>query len=230
MIRRPGRCDAPAGRRAQRALHARRRHRPPRPPAARRRSRARSPGAAVRAPARSARGHRRPPRSMPARAPRPPLRRPAATAPGGLRRRRAGGAAPGRTCAAAHAALHDDRRDRASAAGRSGLRDRRLQADQRDASAACAASASSTACGDAITMSLAPSARNSPSRLVTREATTAGRRARVGRVGVVAEQQQVLPGQQPLQGAGDRDPVAVLGQDAHGAVRRQTRGRVFSGS
>ena len=57
-----------------------------------------------------------------------------------------------------------------------------------------------------------------------------GTPARVGRVGVVAEQQQVLPGQQPLQGAGDRDPVAVLRQDAHGAIRRQARGRVFSGS
>ena len=57
-----------------------------------------------------------------------------------------------------------------------------------------------------------------------------GAPARIGRVGVVAQQQQILPGQEPLQGAGDRDPVAVLGQDAHGAVGRQTRGRFFSGS
>jgi hypothetical protein len=57
-----------------------------------------------------------------------------------------------------------------------------------------------------------------------------GAAAGVRRVGVVAEQQQILPGQKPLQGAGDRDPVAVLRQDAYGAVRRQTRGRVFSGS
>ena len=55
--------------------------------------------------------------------------------------------------------------------------------------------------------------------------------ARVGRVGVVAQQQQVLPGQQPLQGAGDRDPAGILGEDADGAVRdAQARGRVFSGS
>ncbi len=79
-------------------------------------------------------------------------------------------------------------------------------------------------------MILAPSDRNSPSRLVDARGDHRGAPARVGRVGVVAEQQQVLPGQQPLQGAGDRDPVAVLGQDAHGAIRRQARGRVFSGS
>ena len=79
-------------------------------------------------------------------------------------------------------------------------------------------------------MILAPSARNSAEQARDARGDDVGAPARVGRVGVVAEQQQVLPGQQPLQGAGDRDPVAVLGQDAHGAVRRQARGRVFSGS
>ena len=96
--------------------------------------------------------------------------------------------------------------------------------------AGCAASASSTAWGEAITMTLAPSARSSAEQARDARGDDGGPPARVGRVGVVAEQQQVLPGQKPLQGAGDRDPVAVLRQDAHGAVRRQTRGRVFSGS
>ena len=68
-------------------------------------------------------------------------------------------------------------------------------------------------------MSLAPSARSCPSSSPTRRTTMSGRRAR-RRVGVVAQQQQILPGQEPLQGARDRDAVGILGQDAHGLVRR----------
>jgi hypothetical protein len=57
-----------------------------------------------------------------------------------------------------------------------------------------------------------------------------GSPARIGRVGVVAEQQHILLGQQSLQGASDRDAVGVLGEDADGAVGCQVRGRFFSGS
>ena len=81
-----------------------------------------------------------------------------------------------------------------------------------------------------MTMSLAPSRAQVGEQARDARRDDGRAPARIRRVGVVAQQQQVLPGQKPLQGAGDRDPVAVLRQDAHGAVGRQTRGRVFSGS
>ena len=132
--------------------------------------------------------------------------------------------------ARAHAAGDDDGRHCATAAGGAGLRNRRLEADQRDLSRRLRRQRVEHALRrgqhkelGAVSAQLGEQVRDA----LHDDGRTP---ARVGRVGVVAQQQQILPGQQLLQGAGDRDPVGILGQDAHGAVGAQTRGRFFSGS
>jgi hypothetical protein len=129
-----------------------------------------------------------------------------------------------------HAALDDDRRHDAAVAGSAGLRDRRLEAHDRDPPFRlhCERVDDGLRRGDdedlcAVSAQLAEQTVDAPH-------DDLGAPARVRRVGVVAEQQHVFPGQQALQGACDRYPVGVLGQDADGPVRRQARGRVFSGS
>ena len=166
----------------------------------------------------SARARPRPPRAAPACAPRRPRRR-AATPRRGSPRRRAAGAAPART-----------------------TRPRMLPAVTTAATAPPPQAA--PACG---TAPRAPIRATRPGGLGRERVERALRRgqdedlravraqlaqqlahpahdelgppARVRRIGVVAEQQQILPGQEPLQGARDRDPVGVLGQDAHGRGR-----------